>query len=540
MRPAASRRKGRGYQAAVAIVYPGTRAEAAASLAVHALVELVRDHRFGLCERVHAVTPGGAPPRSVESRRPLHAFDLLAVSFSYEEQFVRLPALLAAAGIPPRQAARHAGHPLVLAGGMATRLAPRPVLPFVDLLAPGEAACVMPAVLQAIEDTRGCARHVVLEALGRIPGVLVPGAGGVEVRLDPRPAPAREVEPDAASAFGDLFLVETGRGCPAGCRFCAVGFTRRPPLFFSAQQVVTAARAGVEAGRKVGLVGASLSRHPRLAEMIDMLEQAGADLSPASLHPGLIAGAQGPQLLAHLSRAGQRTMTLAPETGSVRLGRMINKPVEPDELELAAARLAEAGILHLKLYLLYGLPTERDEDLQATVDMVRRVRDRLVGGQRGRGRAGRLSISLNPFVPKPHTPFGLEAMPTAAALRRSRKWLSGQLRKAGASAVGGLSPRRAILQCLVDRADESLAGLLERAGGRWPPPAGLVTEQVPHQEQLVHLPWPDGAVTPWNLVKLASGRETLTSERERAMQGRITPACHPARCASCGGCPGLT
>jgi radical SAM superfamily enzyme YgiQ (UPF0313 family) len=239
------------------------------------------------------------------------------------------------------------------------------------------------------------------------------------------------------------------------------------------------------AGKKVGLVGASLSRHPGLLQMVEGLAEAGADFSPASLGAGVLAGAEGERLLAHLKRSGQRTVTLAPETGSKRLQREIAKPLPDDMLERAVRRLGEAGILHLKMYFLYGLPTEEEGDLHASVELIARVRKWLLRAQRARGKAGRLTVSINPFVPKPHTPFAQESMPPLAELKRRRRILSDGLRRLGGVAVSGLSPRAAVWQCLLDRGDEGLGDLLDRSGGRWPPPPGLVEEVVPDWRELV-------------------------------------------------------
>jgi radical SAM superfamily enzyme YgiQ (UPF0313 family) len=157
-----------------------------------------------------------------------------------------------------------------------------------------------------------------------------------------------------------------------------------------------------------------------------------------------------------------------------------------DAFEQAVRGLGEAGIVHLKLYFLYGLPRETEDDLQDSIDLVARARKWLLAAQRSRGRTGRLAVSINPFVPKPHTPLAREAIPKLAELRKKRKVLSEGLRRLGGVSVSGLSPRAAIWQCLLDRGDQKLCDLLEQADGRWPPPSGLVTEVIPSWRELVH------------------------------------------------------
>ena len=163
-----------------------------------------------------------------------------------------------------------------------------------------------------------------------------------------------------------------------------------------------------------------------------------------------------------------------------------SKPLVEDAFERAVRGLGSAGILHLKLYFLYGLPEEEDQDLQDSIDLVTRARTWLLDAQRSRGRAGRLAVSINPFVPKPHTPLADEVMPPLAELRRRRKIMSDGLRRLGGVSLSGLSPRAAIWQCLLDRGDARLCDLLERADGSWPPPSGLAAELVPDWRDLVH------------------------------------------------------
>jgi radical SAM superfamily enzyme YgiQ (UPF0313 family) len=462
-----------GGRLSVAVVYLGPAREGMASLALHKIHQLVNQHPRALCERVFLQGPR---PRSVESRRLLSSFDLLAFSVAFEEQWVLLPQMLKSAGIPPRHRDRNQSHPLVLVGGIAARLNPAPASQFADLVVGGDAECVLPEILERLEQGRGESREKLLAALS--------GFGG-DPRYENSGAPVAQRIFDPPSSFNRMVLVETGRGCPAGCRFCAVAHARRPPVFFPAAAVLEAAREGVAVVKRVGLVGASLSRHPDLLEMVEGLAESGADFSPASLGVSVLAGPDGKRLLKHLEKSRQRTVTLAPETGSKRLQKLIGKPLVEDAFEQAVCGLGEAGVLHLKLYFLYGLPREEEPDLQDSIDLVARARKWLLSGQRSRGRTGRLTVSINPFVPKPHTPLGDEPMPKLAELRARRKMLSAGLRRLGGVSVSGLSPRAAIWQCLLDRGDQKLCDLLERADGRWPPPSSLVADVIPGWRELV-------------------------------------------------------
>ena len=196
--------------------------------------------------------------------------------------------------------------------------------------------------------------------------------------------------------------------------------------------------------------------------------------------------------------------------------------------------------MHLKLYLMYGLPGEDKDDLEDQIDLVTKVHGWLVASQRSSGRVGRLSVSLNPFVPKPHTPLGLEAMPPLGELKRKFALLAGGMRKGGAGAISGLSPRHAVLQALIDRSGEELSDLLEKTGGRWPPPSGLLRQMVPELDRLVHNPWPKNAEPPWKIVDLGGKSSAIVKELQRAKSYVATEPCGADQCEACQACPGLT
>jgi radical SAM superfamily enzyme YgiQ (UPF0313 family) len=482
----------------------------------------------------------GGKPRSMESGSQASVFDLLAFTTSFEEQWVLIPWFLEKAGIPARSHDRDQSHPLVAIGGFAVRLNPGPVAPFADLVVPSEAEACFPEMLRCLRQGRGLSRKELLDQFGSIPGLAVRPEPGqiIPALLHSGADPVAQVQPEPDSVFGDMYLVETGRGCPVGCRFCAVGHSRRPPLFFSTDRILAAAQDGIRAGMRVGLVGASLGRHPDLAQLVQDLAEAGADLSPASLDATVLASPAGATLLSRLAVSRQRTVTLAVESGSERLRRVINKPLSTEELECAVKRLGESGILHLKVYLMYGLPTEQPEDLEQTVDLVKHMREWLLASQRGRGRAGKLTLSANPFVPKPHTPLAEQAMPTVRKLKAMRASLAGKIRKIGGVSFSGFSPRLAALQCLLDRATPDLADLLEATKGAWPPPRELMVRLVPNMLEVVENVW---QVSERGIgVDVGCDPAKVAKERQRAMEAKITPPCSPERCPGCGVCEGLT
>ncbi len=504
-------------------------------LAVDLLCRLVNADPLALAERLPGVERGPYACRTLESGRPARDFDLLLCTLSAEEQFARLPEYLMRCGIPTRAAQRGERDPLVVAGGMAVRLNPSPILPFLDAWTPGDAEPILPALLEAVRGASG--RGPRLDALAGVAGL-----GVVDRTLGPvrcvcfsedRPA-ARTLRPGEPQ--GGIFAVETGRGCPAGCRFCAVGWATRPPRFFSAKTICEAAGEGVRHGLRIGLVGASLALHPELAPLLEELGAERADLTAASLEPSFLAMPVGQALLRRLSSSGLHTLTLAVECGSDRLRRVIHKTGRREQILEAAARAGETDIRHLKLYLMVGLPSEEEEDLGALVEMVGAIQHAWLSARRQRGHTGRLSVSLNPFVPKPHTPFAFEAMPRLAELKRRMTVVQDRLRRLGGIELAGLSPRLAQLQCLLNRSDETMAEVLERSGGRWPPPTSLLDDLLEKWEERVVQAWPAERPPPWRIVNTGVSNAWLEAENGRARRAEPGPACRPGSCTACGAC----
>src|SRR5512133_2790542 len=273
-------RKDRGGRQSWALVYANRWAVGMANLGVHAVYRLLNEPADVLCERAF-LPEGPGEPRTIESDRPLSGFDVIAFSLSFEEDYVRIPEILARAGLPIRAADRGVGHPLVIAGGIAVQINPEPVAPFFDAMLVGEAEPLLPPLVALLGAARGASpeRPELLDAIARLPGSYVPsrydvgyapttGGEGWVTRFEPlRGAPARvrrqwaadvgglatarAVEtPDAR--FGDLHLVEVARGCLWGCRFCAAGLVQRPYREVSEAVLRAEAGKGLARGQRIG------------------------------------------------------------------------------------------------------------------------------------------------------------------------------------------------------------------------------------------------------------------------------------------------
>jgi radical SAM superfamily enzyme YgiQ (UPF0313 family) len=555
--PGAPIRQDPGARRSVALVYPNAERLGMANLGVHAVYRLLSEAPGVRCERVFLPEGPGAP-RSVESGTPLGAFDVIAFTLSFEDDYLNLLALLDRAGLPLRAAGRGDGWPLVVAGGMAMQINPEPVAPFLDAVLVGEGEVLVPAFLACLDANAGAPREALLDALARLPGGYVPGryqveyadthaAGGWTTSFAPLGgAPARVVRqyvadlskvatsrvldsPDAQ--FGDLFLTEVARGCLWGCRFCAAGFVQRPYREVDLETLRGEVAKGLARGQRIGLVGPDTSDHSALDPLTCAIADGGGTFSPSSLRVDAIT----PALAGRMAAGGERSITLAPEAGTPRLRQVINKDFTDDRVVEAAAHALGQGMQHVKLYFMCGLPTETEEDVLGMAHLALRIREEVMAPKaKATGRMGRITLSVNPFVPKPWTPFQWLPMEDEGCLKAKRRLLEKTLRPKGID-VDFLSTREAALQTLLSRGDRRVADLLELAwrehGGDlrkalpgWPhDPAFFVRREAPVDEAL-----------PWDFLDHGLDKSFLARELRRGVGAKVTPRCAVETCRACG------
>ena len=443
---------------------------------------------------------------------------------------------------------------MVLAGGVACFLNPEPIAEFVDCFLLGEAETNLPAFLEHFDPSTD--RPSLLETLARkVSGVYVPAfyrttyhPDGTLARFDP----TRDVPPTVQSPvladlsaestcttvltphteFADTYLVEVSRGCPHGCRFCSAGYVYRPPRFRTREQLNACVAEGARRSTAVGLVGAAVSDLPDLPGLCATPEASRVRFSFSSLR----ADALTPALIDTLRKSGVKTATIAPDAGSERMRRVINKGVTEAQILHAAETLVTGGIPNLKLYFMVGLPTETEADVEAIGDLCIRVKDRFLAASRPKGRIGTITVSVNPFVPKPVTPFQWAAMAPPNILRDKIRKIRTALRQVANLRIQAENPKGSYLQALFSRGDRRVAGLLRHAhniGGNW---ASVFKSTALPADFFVTRPRPPHERLPWDFIDHGIDPSFLAEEYRRALAERSSPPCPADACHVCQRC----
>src|SRR6187402_3797207 len=380
-----------------------------------------------VCERVFlppkseiaALKTSGASLVTVESQTLVRDFDILAFSVSFEWDYTNVLTMLRLAGIPARAEQRTHHDPMVLIGGAVTFVNPEPLALFADVIAAGEGEALIPPLLAAFKqssDRDDLLRRLVAERGYYVPAfydVQYAGDGTIAafVPRDGTGAPpvirkaalktTEAVDPPATTIFtpdtefGSRFLVEVVRGCANLCRFCWAGYNYLPVRAFPAGRILDLAKAARAHSSRAGLVSIALCDHPEIEHILRSLKDMGYSISPASLRLDDLT----PEIVSLLKDSGERTLTIAPETGSDRLRRVINKTITNEEILDRAELIFSTGIESLKLYYMIGLPTEDDADLVAIRDLTLQLHEIMLKHARPRGRIGRIVASVNPLVP---------------------------------------------------------------------------------------------------------------------------------------------
>ena len=534
----------------VALAFPNSYFVGMSNLGLQTVYKLFNEDERVVCERVFlppkqdlpAMFDRRIPLVTIESQTPVRDFDVFAFSVSFEWDYTNVLTMLRLAGLKPRAQERDRRDPLIVIGGAVTFVNPEPLALFADVIAAGEGERLVPPLVEAWASAND--RQDLLHRLAGERGFYIPsfydvtydGPGRVAA-ITPRPgtnAPAvvRKAAVKATEAldppstgiftpdteFGSRFLIEVVRGCANLCRFCWAGYNYLPVRPFPTDRILKLAEAARPHANRVGLVSIALCDHPDIVLILERLVAMGYGISPASLRLDDLTE----PIVALLRQSGERSITIAPETGSDRLRRVINKTVTNDEILDRADLIFRMGIENLKLYYMIGLPTETDDDLVAIRDLTLQMHERMLAHARPRGTIGRIVASVNPLVPKPGTTYQWMPMTRASVIDEKSNFLRGLVSGVDNVYFNIKSERHSYYQGLLSLGDRRVADVIEiaeRNGGQW---RAAVSEANLDADAYLYRDRSGDAFLPWQIIDGGFKTSVFKNELEKSLRAEWT------------------
>lgn len=517
-----------GGKVTICLVYPNTYHIGMSNLGFQGIYTLLNRSPDIACERAflpdledmneHMRT--GTEILSLESKKPLNRFDIVAFSVSFENDYPHILTILRMAKIPVRGKERGEGHPLLIMGGVCSFFNPEPVAEFFDLCVIGEAEEVLPELMEAHRASKN--REELYERAKDLEGIYLPKF----YRLDYLPDAGiskREVLGNAPvmikrrfvndiskyrlgpsiitpeTEFSQMYLMEAMRGCPWNCRFCVAGSVYKPVRKKEVDTLKEEIREASSTTGRIGLIAPSLTDYPHTK---DVLSIEGIDFSITSLR----ASQKSAELIPFLK--GNRSVSIAPEAGTERLRRVIDKRITEENILETSNRILAQGIETLRLYFMVGLPTEDQRDIEGIVSLVKNIRKI--------SRRGNIVLTLSTFVPKPFTPFQwhpMERMETVKDRLKSVK--KGLITLKGVKVFHDV-PKYAYMQGLFSRGDRRVSRVLEGMEGidDWRKAcanSGIDVEFYLFRQRDLH------EMLPWDFIDNYITKENLWTEYEKAL-----------------------
>ena len=560
-------RKDWGGKISVALAYPNHYRIGMSNLGFQIVYQHLNAREDVVAERFFLPDDGemslylesGKELLSMESQSPLPRFHLVAFSLSFENDYPNILKILQLGKIPLLSRERDDSHPVVMAGGITTAMNPEPLSPFFDLFLLGEAEASLEAFMALFIDVMPTleSKQEALKTLAQnLESLYVPAFYHTEYHPDGtiksmEPAHpkipekirvSRHLDADAPVAvsgiltpdteFADRVLIELGRGCGRSCRFCAAGYVYRPPRVHNETQLLSRVEEVMEGHDHVGLVSASVSDTPGIAHITGQIVEKGGRFSVSSLR----ADSLTEELLDHLKSVGQRSVAIAPEAGSERLRRVVNKQLTQDQIINAVRLIAQKGDFTLRLYFLIGLPTETHEDVTRILDLVKTIKHHLVKESRTRGKIGQIKLSVNCFVPKPFTPFQWFPMESLSTLKQKQKWLRKAMGREGGVKVNFDVPKWAYIQTLLSMGDRRVSALLlssHKRNGDW---TKTFRSSELNSDFFVHRTRETDEILPWDFIDHGIHKEYLIKEYKLALKEKESEVCQVGSCDRCGVC----
>jgi radical SAM family uncharacterized protein len=512
------------------------------NLGFQTLYHILNSHNDVVCER--AFLPESedlqeyrntqTPLFSLESQKPLSNFDILAFSISFENDFLNILTLLELARIPLESCLRDEKCPWVIAGGVAVFLNPEPISEYIDLFFLGEAEEVIGEFLEVCRRNHSGKekreKDDFLRDLSRVEGVYAPkfyqvtySEDGKIEGMTPEPGFPKQVKrrwvpkidqfptrstlftPD--TEFKEMALVEVNRGCPRECRFCAACFVYHPYRNRSLSVLESISKEALLKEHRVGLTGTAVSDYPQLLPLCQGILSQRGEISLSSLRVDAVTMS----LIQCLREGEERTVAIAPEAGTERLRRMSKKGYSEEEILKSINTLVENGISQIKCYFLIGLPSETDEDIKAIPLLAKKIQHQILSNLKNKKR-WKLVLSVNPFIPKPATPFQWVPMEEVSQLKQKLRTIQRGIQgMRGVKMIYDL-PKWAYIQALLSRGDRRVGKILmeaHRHQGNW---SRALRETIVNSDFYVYRKRDLDEIFPWDFIDHGISKERLRDE----------------------------
>lgn len=550
-----------GARTLFALLYPNSYFVGMSNLGFHIIYEQINKRTDSACERFFLPDKTDlveyertdTPLMSIENQIPLYEFPLIGFAISFEMDYFNVLKMLSMGKVELLAENRTEKDPIVIAGGPCSTFNPEPLSLFIDAFIIGEGEETINRFLDVYHqpENKDLSREQLLLKLAQIPGVYVPRFYEhvydeenklVAIKADNR-VPAKVVRQwihnlddyEAKTVITtqntefNLFLIETSRGCGRHCRFCMAGYCFRKPRHRSLEKLIKLLPEAMKMNKKVGLMGPAISDYPQINELCHEICELNMPMSVASFRADSVTE----ELVEALAQSGQRTLTLAPEAGSIKIRNVINKGIEEEHLFKAIEMGINAGVKNYRLYIMVGLPKETQEDIDAIIDMTIRLKKYM----EELGSKGTLTLSINPFIAKPCTPFQWLPMADLKQTEKYFKQIKTPLKKYKNIEVQFESTKETYIQGVLARGDRKVAKALLQAhldGGskafkRSLKQLGLNADMYLYRQR------DKDEVLPWDSLDMGFTKDYLWKELDMAMQEKHTIQCFDG-CKRCGVC----